>query len=291
MVLVHGFDSGPEIWRGTARILQERGYLALPVLWAPEAGQRAPQVATQVLLPRIREALSAAGIPPESGFHVITHSLGGLLLRFLLEHPGEDADEPLSNGSWRGDGVPDGDPNLRQQVRSLIMLSTPNQGARTGVARMACSAYHRKEWRPLGCDMLLTSPFQTLLGTRKPSEVDTPYLAIGVEAPAPLFFAPPYDGDGDGQRAGHDNAVMAEAAQLDGAPFVVWRGWRQADHFHSTCSETVNGWFLSFLDRGAVPEPSTARSGRGDACRGLAKGAWRKAWELRQDAAQSGDRR
>jgi len=279
VVLVHGFDSGPEIWRGTARILEAHGFVPLPVLWAPEPGQRAPQVATRVLLPRIRDALEVAGVDPASGFHVVTHSLGGLLLRFLLEHPELDADEALPDGAWRGDGVPDGDRTLQQRVRSLVMLSTPNQGARTGIARMACESYHRMAWRMLGCDMLPDSAFQRLLGTRKPPGLATRYLAIGVETPAPLFHARAYDGDGDGRGAGHDNAVMAEAARLEGAPFVVWRGWTQADHFQATCSSTVNSWVRLFLEDGSIPRQAPGRAAGGDACRGLAKLPWRKAWD------------
>lgn len=245
-------------------------------------GQRAPQVATQVVLPTIERALAGAGISRSSTFHVVTHSLGGLLLRYLLEHPDVDADEPLADGSWRGDGRSDGDPTLRDRVLSLVLLSTPNQGARTGIAQMACNTYPRGNWRPLSCDILPEAPFQQLLGARMPGDLQVRYLAIGVEAAAPLFPALPYDGDGDGRGAGHDNAVMAEAVRLAGAPFAVWRGWEQSDHFHATCSTTINEWILGFVTDGTLPPSDSARHRGANACQGLPKGPWRAAWDVRQ---------
>ncbi len=272
-MLVHGYGSAPEIWRGAYVQLKAAGFDPIPVAWRPGPGQRAPQTAIQVLRPAIDAALAERGYPPDQRFHAVGHSMGGLLLRFLIEHPWADVDQAWGFGGWSGDGVPDGDPAFAGRVASLTMISTPNQGARTGVARAACGVYRDPDWRPLGCDLLAGSPFVRHLGDRKPDN-GIPYLGVGVVTPAPFFFVAPYDGDGDGVPRGHDHAVMAEAVRMEGAPFALWRAWSQSDHFHVTCSAEVLGWIERFAARGDVP-PTAAKRGRStNACEGIPKAGW-----------------
>ena len=84
-----------------------------------------------------------------------------------------------------------------------------------------------------------------------------------------------FEADGDGKGSGHDNAVMAEAVHMDGAPFAIWRGWDQHDHFHVTCSQEVLGWLVAFFRDGTEPPaPQRRRRWGGRACRGLAKSRW-----------------
>lgn len=271
IVLVHGFGSDTDIWRGAEGPLRAAGFEPIAVRWRPAPGRRAPQVAIEVLRPAIDAALVEHGFPADSRFHAVTHSMGGLLLRFLIEHPFADVDTVWRMGGWTGDGRPDGDPAFADRVASLVMISTPNRGARTGVAFAACGLFWDPDWRPLGCDLTPGSPFVRHLGARKPAGLGTPYLSIGVSTLAQMFFVPPFDGDGDGRARGHDNAVMAEAVHVAGGAFALWRGWRQSDHFHVTCSAEVIDWIAAFAAAGTLPPPAAPRSPSVNACAGIPK--------------------
>ncbi len=268
VVLIHGFDSDPDIFRGAERWLPEQGLDPVLVGWRPEEGQDAFATATDVVLPAIEAGLAEAGHPPGAGFAVIAHSMGGLMVRYLLEHAR---------------------PDLEQRLRALVMISAPNHGPRTGVANHACAGYPDRAWRRLGCDLRPRSPLITTLGRLPPSGLADRYLSIGVESFEPMIPIPAYDGDGDGVALGHDKAVMAESGWLDGVPFVVWRAWgRRGDHFGTTCAEGVNRWAVDFIVDGTVPEPPPRRVRAVDLCRGLSKKRWRREREAggqRADAA------
>ncbi len=262
VVLIHGFDSHPDIWRGTERLLRDAGRVPILLHWRPRTeGARTKETAVDVILPAIRDGLVAAGFEADAPFDVVTHSLGGLLMRVLLERAADH-----------------GDVGLPERVGSLAMLSPPHRGARTGIATIACAGYRDPAWRDIVCDLKPGSELLRELGPRKPEHVPTRYLSIGVATGAPFFLVPLYDGDGDGRPAGHDNAVMAESAWLPGpaSDFVIWRGWDRPDHFTSSCSAEVNRWILGFLERGTVPVPAKGRVRGGDACAGVTKAAWRE---------------
>jgi len=264
VVLLHGFDSSPMLWRGTAAFLEAQGYRPILVSWAPREGQGAAEVAETVIAPLIDAALSEAGFSKVDGFHLVAHSLGGLISRHLLEQAGPDSTD------WN------------QRVRSLTMLSTPHHGARTGLAAFACHHFRDRRWRAVACDMRPRSDFLRGLGSRRSSELAVPYLSIGVESPAPFLLVPLFDGDGDGRPRGNDNAVMAESSALAGAPFALWRGWSESDHFTASCSSVVNDWIVQFVRSGELPQPSTKRLSSSNICDGLPRDI--------DGAAGSGDR-
>lgn len=239
VVLVHGFASHPRMWRGTARLLEEAGFLPVPVAWEPEEGMGIPEAARDVLAPRVEEALAALGVPPDAPLFAVGHSTGGLLLRWLVQQEGWD------------------------RIQRLALLSTPNHGARTGVARIACDTY-RQPWRAVACDLIPGSAALEALGPLAPSEVPT--LSVGVETVPNLLPAPLYDGDGDGRAHTHDNAVMAESAWLEGATFRIWRGRRHRSHFSVSCSSAVNGWVLAFFRGESVPEQARGLQVSEDVC-------------------------
>jgi hypothetical protein len=203
-----------------------------------------------VIVPLVDATLREAGYPAGQAFAVVSHSLGGLIARFLLEA------EDSADAGWRG------------RVRSLVMLSTPHHGVRTGLAAFACRHYRDRRWRQVGCDMRPRAPFLRSLGARKPSHVDVPYLSIGVESPHSFLLVPRFDGDGDGRARGNDNTVMAESAALAAAPFALWRGKSLSDHFTASCSSVVNGWIADFLQRRELPRASGQRVDTGDDCAG-----------------------
>lgn len=234
------------MWRGSEVVLLDAGFHPVSIAWEPEQGMGVAESADQVLLPAIRSELVAQGRAADTPFHAIGHSTGGLLIRWLVEQSAL--------------------PGVHEQIRSVVLLSTPNQGARTGVARIACQSF-RQPWRSLGCELIPGSPGLTALGTS--GAAATPYLAVGVETLPNLLPAPLFDGDGDGVAHSHDNAVMAESAWLEGATFRIWRGRKNRSHFTVSCSSTVNGWFVAFLRGEPVPDQATGRQPGEDLCRGL----------------------
>ncbi len=241
VILLHGFDSSPDLWRGTSALLQDHGYRPISISWVPREGEGSVSVGERVIAPAINTALAEAGFTEADSFHIVAHSLGGLIARQLLEHPG------ASSKDWP------------KRVKSLVMLSTPHQGVRTGLASFACRHFRDRRWRETACDMRLRSSFLAQLGRGLSGEPPVPYLSIGVESPRPFLLVPLFDGDGDGRARGNDNTVMAESAVLDGAPFVLWRGSSESDHFTASCSSVVNGWIRQFLDSRAIPEPQARR--------------------------------
>lgn len=249
--------------------LRAAGFEPIAIDWQPEAGMRLPQVATQVVLPAIRRELAARGYPSGAPWHGVGHSAGGLVLRWIAEHPHADVDTVLPAGLWGGDGRGDGDPALASGLLSLVMLATPNQGAGTGVATIACGAWPEPDWRELACDLVVGAPALRFLGASKPERITARYLAIGVETLPNLLPVPLFDGNNDGNAHSHDNSVMAESGWLAGAPFVIWRGRQQRSHFSVSCSSTVGGWILAFLADGAVPLQPIGRQPSEDLCAGI----------------------
>jgi len=243
VLLIHGFDSSPAMWRGQAAYLYAQGYRLLPIRWEPSRpGMTIPEVAEEVLRPAIAEALEDETL--RAPLHAIGHSTGGLLLRWLVEQSPED---PL-------------------ELDKLVLLSTPNAGARTGVASIACDTY-KQPWREIACELKPSSATLQTLGTKVPDGVATEYLTFGVETRPNLLPAPGFDGDGDGTRHTHDNAVMAESAWLEGAEFRIWRGVRTRSHFTVACSSTVAVWIRGFLAGLPVPPQVEGRVPTDDLCR------------------------
>jgi pimeloyl-ACP methyl ester carboxylesterase len=257
VVFLHGFASRTDIWRGAEIAAQAAGFDPILVPWAPGELRSARETATEVLLPSIEAALEAHGYPPGASFDVVAHSMSGLLMRYLIEQAR---------------------PELALRIGSLVMISTPHRGTRTGIANWACAVWGDPGWRALGCELRPTSDLLTGLGAARPGGIATRYLSIGVESFTPMIPVPPYDANGDGVALGHDKAVMAESAMLDGAPFLVWRAWgRRGDHFGVTCSAEVTQWALQFVASGTVPEAAPERVRATNLCAGMPKRPWREA--------------
>ena len=232
VVLVHGFASRPVIWDGLVPLLRARGFDPLPVQWGPEGTTDAVTCARTVLRPRIDAALAGKDGPIE----VVGHSMGGLLLRFLVRD----------------------DPVFAARVERGVTISAPHQGTRTGIDTIACRAFADRSWRPLACALAPESPLQRALGGRVAPDETTRWFSIGVETTTPYLLLPPWDGDGDGRGHGHDNAVMAEAARLLGAPFAIFRGAPMASHFRATCAGPVAETVVRALEGSEDPAAALA---------------------------------
>jgi hypothetical protein len=164
-----------------------------PLTYRPADGTRIPALAVDVVQPAIRKALSRAGYDPDTQLvDVVAHSTGGLLVRYLVEHP---------VAHWAA------------QVDDLVMVASPNHGSdvvgwETNVGGSPMGG--------LGQDMKPHSAFLDALGYREPAgEV---YTTIGGD---PWVFR--------WLRYGHhgfDDQVPSESPFLSGAANKTF------DHLH-----------------------------------------------------------
>lgn len=156
-----------------------------PLLYEPRLGARIPEVAVDTVQPAIRKALSRAGLDPDTQVvDVVAHSLGGLAVRYLVEHP---------IGTWA------------RQVDDLVMVATPNHGS--DVIAWETSVGGDGHFAGLGRDMKPGSAFLRGLGDAEPAgEV---YTTIGGD---PWMFRWLRYGS-----HGFDDQVPAESPFLEGA--------------------------------------------------------------------------
>lgn len=250
VVLVHGFASAPDIWRGLEPVLVRRGYVPISIAWSPALDAPIEQSLGPGVQRRIREAIAAAGYDPKGPWSAVGHSLGGLVLRQLqLDRP-EDLAAP----------------------QRVLALASPWLGPRTGIGRTACDTFPDATWRPAVCALLPGAPFLTGLS---PESLDERWLLVGSETGAPLLPAVGWDGDGDGRIGGHDDAVAVESAVPAGSRGVRIRGGFFARHFQLTCTEAVAELVLAHLD-GRRVDTDTVRGPGQDLCRGRPKKGWRR---------------
>lgn len=172
-----------------------------PLTYRPPAGQHIAELADQTVAPAIRAALSRAGMNPDTQVvDVVAHSMGGLVMRYLVEQAAD---------SWAS------------RVDDLVMVATPNHGSsvigwETGVGGNHVAA--------LGDDMTPGSDLLDTLGTTEPAgEV---YTTIGGD---PWMFRWFRHGS-----HGFDDQVPSESPFMTGAanntrPYLHGRLLRQDD--------------------------------------------------------------
>ncbi|HEV7864681.1 MAG TPA: alpha/beta fold hydrolase, partial [Acidimicrobiia bacterium] len=162
--------------------------------YAPTAdGQHIPALAGGVVEEAIEAALARDGYPPGAPVDVVGYSMGGLIARWLVEHPGGDV-----GPDWAG------------RVGTLVMLGTPSHGTFEAWVPGTIGGFGR--WNATGGDMRPGSPFLRTLAGAEPS--GERYVAIG-GAPGWLPF-PRHDYDGDGVAHGYDGLVPSESPFLAG---------------------------------------------------------------------------
>lgn len=155
-----------------------------PLLYRPtSSGTHIGDLAVDVVLPAIRDALERAGYDPDTQVvDVVAHSMGGLPVRYLVEHPVEGWDT---------------------RVDDLVMVGTPNHGSDV----VYWETRGGGPFKGLGADMRPGSAFLTSLGyDEPPGQV---YTTIGGD---PWLFRWYRFGD-----HGFDDQVPAESPFLDGA--------------------------------------------------------------------------
>ena len=155
-----------------------------PLTYRPADGVGVADVAVDLVQPAIHEALARAGYDPATQqIDAVTHSMGGLAVRYLVEHP---------VGTWA------------EQVDDLVMVATPNHGS--DVIGWETSLGDNPMQR-LGQDMSPHSSFLDALGYAEPAgEV---YTTIGGD---PWVFRWLRHG-----AHGFDDQVPAESPFLTGA--------------------------------------------------------------------------
>jgi len=182
----------------------------------------------------VKQALVENGYSPNQTVDIVTHSMGGLVARFLAEHPGADVDR--WNNSWQpGDaGTPwhgDGDPDISiggRQIDDLFMVGTMNHGVPPNLNQ---TFLKRLDYIPLpwwACqmqDMVYRSKFLEAMGYRGSDLVD--YYAIGSDIG--FRIGEPRDFDGDGVAHTTDGLVPAESPYLEGSPLYIVTGEARPD--------------------------------------------------------------
>lgn len=155
-----------------------------PLVYRPtSASTHVADLAVDVVLPAIRTALTRAGLDPDTQVvDVVAHSMGGLLMRYLVEHPVD---------GWS------------TRVDDLVMVGTPNHGSDL----VYWETRGGGPFKALGADMRPGSALLTALGyAEPPGQV---YTTIGGD---PWMFRWYRFGD-----HGFDDQVPAESPFLDGA--------------------------------------------------------------------------
>lgn len=221
IVLIHGWTGSASSWSSMIPKLQAQGFTVLDfntstagtqaLSYTPTAGQHIPAIAKQVQ-DKIQAALVANGYPATQPVDIVAHSMGGLVARFLIEHPGADVDSFDSTG-WHGDGVADIRTDWAARIDDLVMLGTPNHGTWEGWVPGTLGGFGA--WNASGGDMKPGSTFLTKMGYAE--KAGESYTSIGGDPSYGQFLK--YDYTGDGVKHGFDGVVPAESPYVTGANF------------------------------------------------------------------------
>lgn len=221
IVLIHGWTGSGSSFNAMIPKLQAQGFTVLDfdtstagtqaLSYTPSSGQHIPAIAKQVQ-DKIQAALVANGYPATQPVDIVAHSMGGLVARFLIEHPGADVDSFDSTG-WHGDGLADIRTDWASRVDDLVMLGTPNHGTWEGWVPGTLGGFG--VWNASGGDMKPGSTFLTKTGYAE--KAGESYTSIGGDPSYGQFLK--YDYTGDGVKHGFDGVVPAESPYVTGANF------------------------------------------------------------------------
>lgn len=233
VVCLHGFNGDASTFDPVVPLLRDAGFEPIALTWEPADGRQGLlETATEVVGPMIQAAIAERGYPEGQRISLLTHSMGGIVARVLVEQQG-----------WE------------TRLERLVMLSLPARGARTGLGNAACGLPPADPWRGAGCDLRQDAPLLAELGTAPPPDLAARYLTL-----ATLWRGSPMPGggdfDGDGRWHGNDGVVASESGALVGVPLVLWEGRGPVQHTRVTCNDRVAHWAVAFLRDGTVPEVS-----------------------------------
>jgi pimeloyl-ACP methyl ester carboxylesterase len=224
VVLIHGWTGSGSSFTTLIPKLQAAGATVVDfdpntpgvqaLTYAPtSSSQHIPYIACKIVQQKIKAALQQNGFDPNAQkIDIVAHSMGGLVARFLVEHPGADVDS-FNSGGWYGDGVADCDSNWASRVDDLVMLGTPNHGTWEGWVPGTIGLFGA--WNASGGDMRPGSTFLTKMGYAEPA--GETYSCIGGNPTYGGFLQ--YDYNGDGVKHGFDGVVPAESPYVTGCTF------------------------------------------------------------------------
>lgn len=227
ILLVHGWTSSGSTFDEMIPKLTAQGLTVLDCVpgtsgiqalsYAPASGsQHLSYLAGKILQPKIDQCLLDNGYTTSQPIDVISHSMGGLTSRFLVEKGGADVDYWNDTIGWYGDGIPDVNTKWKNQVDDLVILGTPNHG--TILAWFPSTLPVFGAWTSTGGDMRPNSKFLTLMGYAEPPGE---YYSCGGGNPWYLQLYQS-DFDNDGITHGFDGVVPAESPFLTGCDNVLF---------------------------------------------------------------------
>lgn len=255
VVLIHGWGASVSdsilnfTWWNLTQKLQRQGYDVLDfdtstpgiryLRYAPGwTDHHIPWIAARVSH-AIRHALVMNGYSSHQTFDVVAHSMGGLVARFMAEHPGADVDH--WNSSWQpGDeGTPwygDGDADVvigGRQIDDLVMVGTPNHGVPPNIDEKLLDVLGYLPipwWACQTQDMVYNSTFLEAMSYGGCGIVD--YRGVGTDIG--FTIGEPRDFDGNGVNHTTDGLVPTESPYLEGCPLHIVRGkaWPAGDADH-----------------------------------------------------------
>jgi pimeloyl-ACP methyl ester carboxylesterase len=221
IIMVHGWTSSGSTFDEMIPKLTAQGLTVVDcdaskagiqaLSYAPTSGsQHLSYLAGKILQPKIDSCLTTSGYSTSQKIDIVSHSMGGLTSRFLIEKGGADVDYWSSTTGWYGDGIPDVSTKWKAQVDDLIILGTPNHGTILGWFPSTLPVFGA--WSATGGDMRPNSKFLQLMGYAEP--VGETYSCGGGNP----WYLQLYqsDFDGDGITHGFDGVVPAESPFLTG---------------------------------------------------------------------------
>jgi len=273
VVLIHGWGGSVtggilnHTWWNLTQKLQRQGYTVLDfdtsqpgvqyLRYSPGwADHHIPWIAARVS-DAIRHALVMNGYSPDQTVDVVAHSMGGLVARFMAEHPNADVD--FWNNSWQP-GMPgtpwhgDGDSDIAiggRQIDDLVMVGTPNHGVPPNIDDRLLDVLSYLPipwWASQTQDMVYHSKFLEAMGYRGCGVVD--YHPVGTDIG--FTIGAPKDFDGDGVNHTTDGLVPTESPYLEGCPLYIVNGtaWPSgtADHISQIAvNDQVHRYIIEHL--------------------------------------------
>ncbi len=109
VILAHGMDEPGNLWADLGPAIEEAGFNVLEFRYPNDQPVHESSVLLSVELAELLKSEPSIG-----GFHLIGHSMGGLVLRNFITHP-----DLLPGADWRD----------RHAVLTLVQLGTPNHGS------------------------------------------------------------------------------------------------------------------------------------------------------------------
>ena len=169
IVFLHGWTGDAATWREAAAALQLEEYVAvIPEFTPADQREHIPGLALKVAT-QVDAELARLGYPAGQPFHLVGHSMGGLLGRTLIEHPG--AGTAFDQGGWNqaaGTRLP---VDWATRVRTYTSVGTPHAGTLSviGVLCQVGGEFAPVTWLGATCaDMMPHSSFINTMGPAQP---------------------------------------------------------------------------------------------------------------------------